>query len=212
MHKFARIILLVALLALPAVSAQASLVGGYFINFQPELQGEQPVEVPEGYVPDYGHAFGDQGPSWMPGLYGTYGWLDVNGPVDNTAQARLREMHADLRFDTLNHMQLNGMFYSWQIQLDNGLYNIELGCGDPQYGSTNDLLIEGLAVTDTKGGDDTIVYSLSDVEVTDGYLTLSPIDGAGAKLSYIHITPVPAPASMVVLGLGGLGVLLRRRR
>ena len=203
MHKVARIPLLVALLAMPALSAQAAPVGGYFINFQAKFDGQQPAEVPAGYLPDYGNAFGPQGPDWMPGLYGTYGWVDANGPVDNTAQARLREMHADLRFDTLNHMQ---------IQLENGLYNIELGCGDPQYGSTNDLLIEGLAVSDTKGVDSTIVYSLSNVEVTDGYLTLSPIDGANAKLSYIDITPVPEPASMVVLGLGGMGVLLRRRR
>jgi hypothetical protein len=132
--------------------------------------------------------------------------------VDNTAQARHRDVLVDQRFDTLNHMQLDGASYSWEIQLENGWYNIELGCGDPSWPSTNDLLIEGISVSDNKGAADTIVYTLNNVEVTDGALTLSPLAGANAKLSYIEITVVPEPATMAVLGLGGMGVLLRRRK
>ncbi len=186
-----------ALLALlvTAVAAQAAPLIGYNVNFQPEG-----APIPEGYLPDYGDAFGLR-PSGF-----TYGWDVAND------ETRDRGDVEDQRYDTINHMQ-NGGTFTWEFQLDNGLYDVFVVAGDPGYtDQTNDLLIEGVLAVDPDGEDNFDEYTVR-VQVDDGRLTIAPGPNAdNAKIAFTEITLVPEPASMAVLGLGGMGVLLRRRR
>jgi len=145
------------------------------INFQPAAS-----QVPAGYEPDSGAAYGDRGN----GL--TYGW-------DATVtQTRDRGVDPDQRYDTLNHMQLGGE-YTWEIGLANGTYDLWLVFGDPVFADTiNTIDVEGTVCTDPDGQDNFDEYNIQ-VGVTDGRLTISPAAGSSnAKICFIEITPVGA--------------------
>ncbi len=78
------------------------------------------------------------------------------------------------------------------------------------------------------GGDDSVIWDCVGDSSTDGWITweaVEPRDGGSLLLSVdqvpdkhspvlnaMRITAVPEPASLVLLGVCGLGILLRRRR
>lgn len=143
------------------------------INFQPAS-----AQVPQGYLPDSGAIFGNRGNGH------SYGWNAA------TNENRDRNAHADQRYDTLNHMQKpSNPNAVWEIAVPNGMYRVEILCGDPSYSDqVNDLLIEGQLVQDPDGMDNFDAYSVV-VEVTDGRLTIRPAASASnAKISYLIIS------------------------
>ena len=160
------------------------------INFQP-----QDSEVPEGYIIDYGKNFSPQN-----GLnYGFYG-----NESDTLGGTRDRDgAHEDQRYDT--HIQLwegnwTPKSKTWEIALDSGKYNIYIVCGDAvATDQVNTLDIEGTIVLDTDGQDNHDEYTLYDISVTDGLLTVKEADACdvensdhyahNSKLHFIHIEP-----------------------
>jgi len=109
----------------PNSATTAMSTSEIFINFQPEG-----ANIPIGYNPDYGYAYGDRGSA----LY--YGWN-----VDHSDHARERGAHPDQRFDTLIHFRLGGV---WEIEVPNGEYDVEVTIGDPHYDSTYTINVEGV--------------------------------------------------------------------
>ncbi len=153
------------------------------VNFQPSGSS-----TPSGYIVDGGSAYGNRGNGF------SYGWL--GGANNNT---RNRSGSNDQRLRTLNHLQ-KGNARTWEISVPNGDYELEIGCGDPQYSDQiNSLDVEGVQVLDSDGEDNIDIFVAIQVTVTDGRLTIKPSSGASnAKINYVDInilsnTPPPPP-------------------
>ncbi len=160
------------------------------VNFQSNSQGDK--VVPDGYLPDYGEAFGDRGNGF------SYGWSR-----DITADARDRNAanSPDQRYDTFIHFQ-KGEAAVWEIVLPNGTYSLHIVCGDPSNtDQTNSLDVEGVIVPDPTGAvGNWDEYDVT-VTVTDGRLTIKPAlgvenPGVNAKISFIDITPATGAAGI----------------
>ncbi len=160
--------------------ALAGLAQGQSVKINFQLAG---ATVPDGYLPDTGQVFGDQGNGF------SYGWnRDISGDTRDRADA-----HADQRYDTLVHLQ-KGEDAIWEIELENGDYDLYWVCGDPTaVDQTNTFDIEGVIFEDPDGQDDFDEFT-GTVTVTDGRLTLKPASGAAnSKICFIDITAVAVP-------------------
>jgi hypothetical protein len=150
------------------------------VNFQPADAGP----TAPGYLIDTGLAYGDRGNGQ------TYGWN-----ANNTANTRRRNATADVRSDTLIHMQVNGTF-TWEYAIANGSYDVLIAAGDPSFtDSVHSFSVEGFAVSDCDGMDNFDSYGAR-VTVTDGKLTVVPT-GVNTKLDFLEITPADTTAPIV---------------
>ena len=149
------------------------------INFQPAS-----APVPAGYLVDSGNVYGDRGNGLQ------YGWsrdLTIGATVDRNSSRS-----PDQRYDTLTMMQYYGAA-SWEIQLENGPYNVHLVAGDAPYVNTafkinveNVLVVDGYST-----GTQRFIEGTATVNVTDGRLTVSNAPGSGNnKVCFIEITAV----------------------
>jgi len=157
------------------------------INFQPKK-----VEVPNGFLKDYGTVFGGKSNGYR------YGWdVDLTGEKSYVSP-RIRSNrieYDDRRYDTLIHMQKRGKHVAnedkatWEIEVPNGTYKVDLIMGDPMFtNSINNVLIEGIAINDPDGNDNFDTYSDVTVKVSDGRLSIRPGSGAdNAKLCFIKV-------------------------
>jgi uncharacterized delta-60 repeat protein len=152
---------------------------------------------PPGYAADLGSVYGDRGA----GL--TFGW-----DADNTANARSRRNNGspDPRYDTFNHMQLNGANRKWEIAVPNGTYQVRIVAGDPtDTTAVYKMNLEGtLALFAGMAGTPAGTRwfrSTSNVLVTDGRLTLSNAAGAvNNKIAFIDIKSAPMYATPGLVG------------
>ena len=164
----------------PSVQASSQLVPEPIkVNFQTFR-----TATPEGYLADTGAKFGNRGDGYR------YGWN-----INHGTEARDRDLGAhspDERYDTFNHMQLAGIDYSWEIEVDNGWYHVYVVSGDPEHrNGTYRLDVEGVLTVDgTPNAGQYWVDGSQLVEVTDGRLTVSNNAAATGnnKLSFIEIT------------------------
>jgi len=140
------------------------------INFQP---GDSPV--PRGYIADIGEEYSLRESGYV------YGWLGAENP-----ETRDRGGMEDTRKATLNHMQKSGDAI-WEFELPEGTYAIHIHLGDNDYvNQVNSIDVEGIEVIDSQTGSPNFdEYLLEDVQVSDGKLTISPLDNA--KLNFIKI-------------------------
>ncbi|RLB79228.1 MAG: hypothetical protein DRH17_14110, partial [Deltaproteobacteria bacterium] len=163
-----------------------------FINFQPAAS-----PVPSGYLADDGSVYGDRGNGY------TYGWDTLN------AETRDRGIDTDQRYDTLNHLQKSGASHTWEIEIDNGTYDIDVVFGDPGYtDQVNHMNVEGVLLNDPDGQDNFDEHFGVTVVVSDGRLTVSHQGSAvNSKICYIDIyayippdvdPPTPNPATFAV--------------
>jgi len=147
------------------------------INFQPT--GAPTVA---GYLVDSGAVFADRGNGFQ------YGW---NAPTD---YARDRNLLADQRLDTFNHMQKPGAGSAWEIVVPNGAYEVVLLCGDPAYNdSVYKVAIEGIVVLDAVPSTSQRHIEVTvTVQVSDGRLTVGNAAGAvNNKIGSIAIHSLP---------------------
>jgi hypothetical protein len=145
------------------------------VNFQPAG-----AAVPAGYLADAGLVYADRGNGYK------YGWSS-----DNSANTRDRNAanSPDQRFDTLDHMQLNGTF-TWEIAVPNGVYVVRVVAGDPSYfNSVYKINVEGvLTVNGTPTSTTRWLEGTQAVTVSDGKLTVS--NGVGSnnnKICFVEI-------------------------
>jgi glucose/arabinose dehydrogenase len=137
--------------------------------------------VPSGYVADTGAVYGAR----TGGL--TYGW-----DADNSAQARVRNVEADPRYDTLIHLQKPANPNAkWELAVPSGSYRVHIAAGDPSnFDSVFVLQVEGTTVVSgTPSTGARFVEGTATVQVTDGKLTVS--NGPGAqnnKICFIDVT------------------------
>ncbi len=160
--------------------ALAGLAQGQSVKINFQLAG---ATVPDGYLPDTGQVFGDQGNGF------SYGWnRDISADTRDRADA-----HADQRYDTLVHLQ-KGEDAIWEIELENGDYDLYWVAGDPTaVDQTNTFDVEGVVFDDPDGQDNFDEFT-GTVTVTDGRLTLKPGPGsANSKICFIDITAVEVP-------------------
>jgi len=159
------------------------------INFQPTTASK-----PHGYEIDDGSVYADRGNGLV------YGWSD-----DMTAQVRDRGDYSDQRYDTLCHMKA-----TWELEIPNGSYVVDLVCGDPENTDMiNDISVEGVLLDDPDGYDKMDEYRGINVTVTDGKLTISEqASAANSKICFIDIqipvippdtdSPTPDPMTFAV--------------
>jgi hypothetical protein len=150
------------------------------INFQPAS-----AAVPSGYLVDASAVYGDRGNGY------SYGWETAFNDT------RVRNSHADKRYDTLNHTQVNGGDHYWEIAVPNGQYSVTVLGGDP---TAQDSFIHLVAEEGTSNAVSlangsaagvNFVSGTGNVTVSDGKLTIS--NGAQAvnnKICYIKITQI----------------------
>jgi len=129
---------------------------------------------------DAGEVFGDRGNGLL------YGWDD-----DITNRDRDRNSHYDQRFDTLVHAFDEGPIpKTWEIALPNGIYYVDLLCGDPLHNQDNSIELESVVLADPTPGSNRFDNFLNvEVTVTDGRLTMAPSGGAAPKICSIKILP-----------------------
>ncbi len=151
------------------------------VNFQSNSQGDK--VVPEGYLPDYGLPFADQGNGY------SYGW---SRNISADARDRNSKNSPDQRYDTFVHLQ-KGDPAVWEIVVPNGKYQVYLVGGDPDNtDQTNSFDVEGVIVPDADGQGDRWDTYLVNVTVADGRLTIKPALGAtppasNSKISFVVI-------------------------
>ena len=170
----------------------ASTAVNLHINFQsPATKGTF-----AGYVADIGSPYGARGG----GL--TFGWSSTN---QTNARRRNSKLSPDLRYDTLNQMQVNGANMKWEIAVPNGTYSVHLVAGDPSYiDSVYKLKVEN--TTFLSGTPSKIKHwfeATANVTVSDGRLTVSNASGAkNDKICFIDIASTTAtnhpPAAPVI--------------
>ncbi len=160
------------------------IAGDIQINFQTSSSA-----TPEGYIGDDGSVFGEKGNGY------SYGWN-----TDNTGNTRERTSTLDLVFNTLNHIEKNGTSYSWEMAVENGVYQVSIGCGDPDYtDSYHKILVEGQLVLEGFNTATSMKVATDTVTVIDGRLTVAPASGASnAKINLVHLTQLESliPAEM----------------
>ncbi len=145
------------------------------INFQPASS-----DAPQGYLVDDGSLYGDR-------LNGyTYGWS-----VLNTDNARDRQSTDNPLFNTLNHLQKDGIDNPWEIALDSGSYLVQVASGDPDYLDSYHIIeAEGKEILRGQHSGEKMLIGTDTVLVTDGRLTVKPAPGSlNAKINLIHISP-----------------------
>ncbi|HMO26369.1 MAG TPA: Calx-beta domain-containing protein, partial [Tepidisphaeraceae bacterium] len=148
---------------------------GAFINFQPP-----DAPVPEGYLPDYGDAFGLHANGF------SYGWDQHNYEARNR-----RVPGMDTRYRTINYMQLTGN-RSWEIAVpEAGTYAVKVVAGDGQYiGGRMQMRVEGMiALSDRITPQRPYIEATAVVSVTDGRLTITNgPKGLQNKLAFVEVT------------------------
>jgi len=156
------------------------------INFQ--LKG---ADIPPGYLPDTGSAYGDRGNGY------SYGWNKDNS---STARNRNSPLSADNRYDTLEHMQKpENPDASWKIALPNGSYLVRVVCGDPSHiDSVFKLNVQGvLAVNGVPTSTKHWLSGSVTATVTDGFLRITNASGAkNNKVCFIDISRIASRALM----------------
>ncbi|MDT7827289.1 malectin domain-containing carbohydrate-binding protein [Pricia sp. S334] len=163
--------------------------------------------APSGYEKDAGDSYGNRGNGY------TYGWLDANtsAPADLTKNGRNRTVGgvSDLN-NTLIHMQYgevstnanNGYLpdAKWELEVPNGSYSVTVFVGDPDVdGSPEDTpthrinaegvnLVDNYVPTGSVGTSTRFTSGSATVNVTDGRLTLDPLNGGfNTKINSVRI-------------------------
>ncbi|MGH7180108.1 MAG: hypothetical protein ACREJC_22210 [Tepidisphaeraceae bacterium] len=147
------------------------------INFQTNIATSAGPE----FVKDIGQVFGSRGN----GL--SYGWdADITG----SARVRNNVRSPDFRYDSLIKMQDGGANRTWEIAIPNGLYQVRLVAGDPDFtDSIYKMNLEGLAgVTGTPRDDIRWFRRWVNVQVNDGRLSLTnAVGSSNNKIAFIDI-------------------------
>ncbi len=167
----------------PTYDAEGNRHDPVRVNFQPET-----TAIPDGFISDKGRAFDVR----TNGL--SYGWDTAH------TDAQVRHFHPLPQYDTMGHLDGG----SWRIALPNGTYPVAIVAGDAtSLAHTNNLVVNGQALTDPDPGDDSTVPAyqkgdfdgwLVNVEVTEGFLTIQAGDGAfDPTLTHVEIGAMGQP-------------------
>jgi hypothetical protein len=160
------------------------------------------TEVPTGYTPDTGTAYGVHGSL-------SEGWLANGTPTDNSAQARDRDVaiSPDLLHDDLIHLQKPANPHAaWQIAVPNGTYEVHILTGDPTAtDSVYALDANGVnVVTATPNSLNLWADGTKTITVTNGLLTVtSDAKASNNKIDAIDIIPVTPATQVVAIDAGG---------
>ncbi|MEM6766438.1 MAG: Ig-like domain-containing protein, partial [Bacteroidota bacterium] len=188
-------------------------VSGAFTGVQVNFS-DQGTPAPNGYVADFGQAFGDRGNGF------TYGWLNEFGtaPQSLVGNGRNRGPNPDNNtlLETLMHMQYddvdgnNGVLEEgiWEVEVPNGLYDVIVTAGDTDPENLPEtryvVNVEGLPAIDyvaNQGASNSQVNTVT-VNVTDGRITLDAKNGGfNTKLQTVIITPSTGTARPFVLAI-----------
>lgn len=148
--------------------------GDIQINFQTGS-----TQTPSDYLADIGYAFGERGNGY------SYGW-----DASNTSNARQRNNHDDVRFDTFNHMQRGATRY-WEIEIENGNYLVGIVSGDPSYfDSYHKIEVEGRLILEGQPNPEfPFIFGMDTVTISDGRMTVKAASGSNnTKICFIHIS------------------------
>lgn len=216
--KYVLILFITALLLLLAsISTTAQTVIQSFpsivqVNFQ-----EQGVNVPAGYVEDFGAPFSEQN-----GL--TYGWVaeGYGAPVSMVGAGRDRNRGIAQRIDTFIHFELATDLMLrgwWEIAAPNGTYNVTVSVGDREdpangYDSVNTIVVEGVTIINGFVGNNSNIPNSEHLEATqqitvsDGRISMDDGAGTNTKVNYIIIELVElAPGENVEIIEPGLSII-----
>lgn len=182
-----------------------------------------PVVSSPGDIQDIGQEFSDeQGFGWI-----TQDSVGSDNPVPLDIQGNTRDRNsvAEDDLDSLIHLQFSEDFTqpnsvttpaAWELLLANGDYIVTVAVGDPDFTDSNHVInIEGNSVISgfTPTEDQLFEITTTNVEVTDGRLTIDAIGGDNTKLNFVEIaladdspvevTPIEIPTEVGIPVEGG---------
>ncbi|WP_168121762.1 PA14 domain-containing protein [Paenibacillus sp. HB172176] len=161
-------------LAIPVHALASSGLQEFKVNFIAEG-----VQEANGYLSDYGESYGDRGDA-------SYGW-------DTAHTSRTVTSVTYAVYDTslmYSYIRLKGNA-SWEIDVENGNYEVHVAVGAVDRDSMNTLQVENQTLfqsEDVPAGDSHV--SRTTVAVTDGRLTLTGGATEGTSLQYIEVRPL----------------------
>jgi hypothetical protein len=174
------------------LAAQADVIK---VNFQPAA-----AAVPSGFIADSGELYGLHN-----GI--RYGWNTNH--MDATVSRNTYQ--PNLVWDTFVRFHANGL---WELEVENGQYDVAVSIGDSLYGSTNTVVVENTTVWSS-------VYvpagqhaaEQRTVQVTDGKLTVSQggAGDVGTAINSIEITKQPAVVNVLASETPQIGSPPERR-
>ncbi|MCJ8164433.1 malectin domain-containing carbohydrate-binding protein, partial [Pontibacter sp. E15-1] len=134
-----------------------------------------------------------------------YGWVDptTKEPSDLSNNMRERSGSEDILLRTFSQMQASNSGQvpgSWEYVVPNGVYNVTVSVGDPNYfDSKHQINVEGkAAITNFVPSQQQAFQSATvAVEVKDGKLTIDAVGGTNTKLNYVVISPTTAGVDII---------------
>ena len=174
------------------------------INFQPKG-----AQIPEGYLPDTGQAYGNQGNGW------SYGWAPFAPYEMPKLVAEDFDWETDQQYDTrVGLAEPEATLVRWEIALKPGRYSIRLVAGSPEIPEGpwprdwTQVYAEGVPlISDWRSfhAGQRWVEGIADIAVSDGRLTLTLDSRAGnwMSLAFLEIGRAKAPNEPPVVGLSG---------
>ncbi|WP_221392907.1 putative Ig domain-containing protein [Dyadobacter sp. NIV53] len=153
--------------------------------------------TPSGYMPDAGLPYDDTR---------TYGWVDptTKAPKDQSVSMRERTSStAEPRLKGFAIMQgtTSGQTPgSWEMKVENGLYNVTVGVGDLGfYDSNHRINAEGVPVISSFIPTASIPNKIATatIQVTDGKLTIDATGGTNTKINFVIAEPASAESDII---------------
>ena len=191
------------------------------VNFQPSA-----TTAPGGYTADTGGAYSDTaGMGWVrqDSLAGTHVPFGIAINARDRTTSSCTNTQIPLAQRTFIHMQAatsattNNTPVAWEYKLPNGRYQVSVGVGDPDAGSspeTHVVNVEGVrAINSFPGANGSAKCVASRLKtatvsttVSDGVLTIDALGGINTKLAFVtidaiqvtHLTATPGASSIAV--------------
>ncbi|MDX2302650.1 MAG: malectin domain-containing carbohydrate-binding protein [Microscillaceae bacterium] len=161
---------------------------------------------PTGWLHDYGQAFSlRNGPNQGTGR--SYGWVQETNflqPVNFEGRGRKRTSPTDILQATFMHMQVNGINGAWEIELENGKYQVEVSVGDGGgfTDSRHTIRAEGITIINNfLPSPNAFKIGSAICEVSDGKLTLDAIGGQNTKINRVVISKVLENPKVIAFNL-----------
>ncbi len=196
--------ILVTMAGAASMAAAQSTV--YFSDFEADGGGWSPSGITGDWERGVGTGFVGGFSSTEPtgGFSGDFIWGTVIGG-DHSPGA---DEDLSQTFDFTGLTDITFSFYEWS---DSGGATFDMASvivnGNQEYLSNGDSMDSWRQVT----LDLNDYAGLSSVDITFNFLTSTVVERTGWYIDDVEITAVPAPASLALLGLGGLAAVRRRR-
>jgi len=132
-----------------------------------------------------------------------YGWI-TDFPINGIKRSS-NEIWDERKLSYIQMQQGIAEGITWEFELTNGTYNIEIGLGDPgNLNHVNTIKVEDSILIDEDGKDAFDSYILKDFKISDETLSITPV-GENVKINYVKIAATGTDLKRHLAISGGTG-------